>query len=81
MDVWDGYPNERQELLDLLSQAQVPNPVVITGDIHSNWVADIKADFDDEIPPTVATEFVGTSITSGGDGQDTSEYGQGLLGQ
>ena len=36
----------------------------IGGDIHSFWVTDLKADFDNRSAPTVATEFVGTSITS-----------------
>jgi alkaline phosphatase D len=40
--------------------------VVIGGDIHSFWVADLKLDFGDPNAPTVATEFVGTSVTSEG---------------
>lgn len=79
MDKWDGYPAERQALLDHLAEAEVPNPVVLTGDIHSNWVADLKRDFSDPASATVGTEFVGTSITSGGDGADTTERGLGVL--
>ena len=79
MDIWDGYPYERAELLDHLVRTGTPNPVVLTGDIHSNWAADLKTDFDNENSRTVGTELVGTSITSGGDGQDTTEYGQNLL--
>ena len=37
---------------------------MIGGDVHSFWVTDLKPDFDDPRSPTVATEFVGTSITS-----------------
>jgi len=70
MDKWDGYPAERQLLMDYLAEARPSNPVVLTGDIHSNWVADLKRDFDDMSSETVATELVGTSLTSGGDGQD-----------
>src|SRR5262249_4972202 len=44
------------------------NPIVITGDVHSNWVMDIHLDWKDQKSPIVATEYVGTSITSGGDG-------------
>lgn len=40
------------------------NPVVITGDIHSSWAFDLKADSDCEQGPTIGTEFVGTSISS-----------------
>jgi alkaline phosphatase D len=39
----------------------------LTGDIHSSWVNDLRVDFVDPDSPVVATEFVGTSITSGGD--------------
>jgi alkaline phosphatase D len=67
-DAWDGYPVARQRLIDHLAAARVRNPVVITGDWHSTFVNDIKADFGDPDSATVATEFVGTSISSNGDG-------------
>ncbi|RCW41065.1 alkaline phosphatase D [Halopolyspora algeriensis] len=67
-DAWDGYAVERNELRDHLA-ATASNPVVLTGDVHANYVADVKADFNDPGSATVATELVGTSITSGGDGQ------------
>jgi len=72
MDIWDGYPDERDELLARLKSAQTPNPIVLTGDIHSNWVNNILSDFSNESSEVIATEFVGTSITSGGDGTDAS---------
>jgi len=72
MDIWDGYPDERDELLARLKSAQTPNPIVLTGDIHSNWVNNILSDFSNESSEVIATEFVGTSITSGGDGSDAS---------
>jgi alkaline phosphatase D len=77
MDKWDGYVAARKRLLDFFNEARPSNPVVITGDIHSNWVSDLKLDFDNPSSRTVATEFVGTSITSGGDGNDAVP--QGLL--
>jgi phosphodiesterase/alkaline phosphatase D-like protein len=46
--------------------SKVPNPVVISGDIHSFFANDLKLDFYDPSSPTVATEFVGTSISSYG---------------
>jgi alkaline phosphatase D len=42
--------------------------MIITGDWHSTFVNDIKADFSKPNSATVATEFVGTSISSNGDG-------------
>jgi alkaline phosphatase D len=79
MDVWDGYPVERQQLLEHMAAVGTPNPVVLTGDIHSNWAADLKLDFDNQNSKIVGSEFVGTSITSGGDGADMTDYGQALL--
>jgi alkaline phosphatase D len=70
MDRWDAYVAAQQRMLKLLASARDANPVVITGDIHSSWVADLKPDFDDASGRAIATEFVGTSITSGGDGGD-----------
>jgi alkaline phosphatase D len=64
LDQWDGYQPQRERLLRLLSEARVPNPVVLAGDIHSTWVSDLRRDFDDPESPTVAVEFTGTSISS-----------------
>ncbi len=68
MDKWSGYDVPRRRLLNFLADRRVPNPIVLTGDIHSNWVNDLKVDFDREDDPIVATEFVGTSMSSGGNG-------------
>lgn len=70
MDKWDGYVPARKRLMKLLADRRVSNPIVITGDIHQNWVADLKMDFDDPSSAVVGAEFVGTSVTSGGDGSD-----------
>ncbi|MBL8204128.1 MAG: alkaline phosphatase D family protein [Blastocatellia bacterium] len=70
MDQWNGYAAARKRLLEFLRDRKPSNPVVLTGDIHSNWVNDLKPEFYRESSPVVATEFVGTSITSGGDGSD-----------
>jgi alkaline phosphatase D len=63
---WDGYPDARARLLGDIAQIRPSNPLVISGDVHCNWVADLKVDFDDALSPVVATEFCGTSITSNG---------------
>ncbi len=68
MDAWDGYRPARDRLLGFIAEREVPNLVVLTGDVHASWVAELKADFDDPASATIGTEFVGTSITSGGDG-------------
>lgn len=65
-DDWNGYPNARDRVVAALARAKVANPVFVTGDIHSFWVNDVKSDFRDHNSRTVATELVGTSITSAG---------------
>lgn len=69
-DAWDGYVADRDGLRDHLAAVGTSNPVVLTGDVHANYLCDVKADFDDPDSRTVATEVVGTSTTSGGDGRD-----------
>jgi alkaline phosphatase D len=46
--------------------------VVLTGDNHSNWVTDIRTD--GPRGASVCTEFLGTSISSGGDGSERSSF-------
>jgi alkaline phosphatase D len=65
-DGWDGYPPSRTRLMQHIAQSKPSNAVVITGDIHSFWANDLKVDFDDPMSPTIASELVGTSITSYG---------------
>ncbi|MFI5401274.1 MAG: alkaline phosphatase D family protein [SAR324 cluster bacterium] len=65
-DRWDGYPAARTRLLRHLHDRRVPNPVVLSGDIHSFWANELKLDFDEPASPIVAAEFVGSSITSSG---------------
>ncbi len=43
---------------------RIANPVVLGGDVHLFNVCDLKPDFDDPASPVVASEVVGTSITS-----------------
>ena len=63
LDSWAGYEVPRQRLLARLRG--LDNVIVLTGDEHQNWVGLLE-----ERERPVAAEFVVTSITSGGDGQD-----------
>jgi alkaline phosphatase D len=79
MDQWPGYAHERIELMSFLAERRVSNPVVLTGDIHSNWVNDLRVDDRRTDSPIVATEFVGTSISTGGNGYDRTRNQDALL--
>jgi alkaline phosphatase D len=65
-DGWDGYAPARQRLLSDLAARKLGGAVVLGGDVHAHYVADLKADFSEPRSATLATEFCGTSITSHG---------------
>jgi alkaline phosphatase D len=80
-DQWDGYQPARDRLYEVFKgtaqHAPVDNCVVLTGDIHSAWAADLTQDPNNPNPAlggynaatgqgSRAVEFVGTSITSPG---------------
>ncbi|MGL5116802.1 MAG: alkaline phosphatase D family protein, partial [Beijerinckiaceae bacterium] len=79
MDKWDGAVAGRNRLFDAIEETKLANPVVLTGDIHQNWAGDLKRDFDDVNSKTLGSEFVATSITSGGDGAAMTSAGQNML--
>ncbi|QED49916.1 alkaline phosphatase [Cytobacillus dafuensis] len=72
MDAWDGYPAARQRIVDFIAENDIKNAVVLTGDVHTSWANEIKVDFHDPDSKNVGVEFVGTSITSNGDGSDVN---------
>jgi alkaline phosphatase D len=72
MDKWDGYTAARARLYGRLREMKEANPIVVSGDVHVHYGADLKLDFQDPRSPTIATEFTNTSITSGGDGSEVS---------
>ncbi|MBA3477255.1 MAG: alkaline phosphatase D family protein [Lautropia sp.] len=67
-DGWDGYPVSRQRLLDAISASSLRNPVVVGGDVHAFYAADLHRQ-PGAASPVLASEFVGTSITSQAAGQ------------
>ena len=74
MDQWPGYEADRRRVLDHFQSARVKNPVVLTGDIHTNWANDLDRAYAPDGKDPVAVEFVGTSISSGGDGVEKPKY-------
>jgi alkaline phosphatase D len=72
MDKWDGYAASRGRLYARLKETKAPNPVVLSGDVHVHYGADLKLDFEKPGSETVGVEFTNTSVTSGGDGADVS---------
>jgi alkaline phosphatase D len=63
-DDWNGYPAARTRLLDRIRDTGLSNPVTVCGDVHAYYANDLKLDFDDPSSSTIATEFVGTSVSA-----------------
>ncbi|WP_029116388.1 alkaline phosphatase [Mycobacterium sp. URHB0044] len=72
-DAWDGYTANRERIVAGLVGSPVRNAVVLTGDVHSHWAAEVRERVDDPSSRMLATELVTTSITSGGDGSDSRD--------
>jgi alkaline phosphatase D len=70
MDQWPGYAAEREAVVRFLADRKISNPVVLTGDIHSAWANELRVDDLRHDTPVVATEFVATSLSSGGNGPE-----------
>jgi alkaline phosphatase D len=70
-DGWDGYPAARERLVSALVERRASNPVVIGGDVHACYAADLHAKPDRPDSAVVATEFCGTSISSQGPSEQT----------
>jgi alkaline phosphatase D len=77
-DVWDGYPAARQRLYSRIKETKAQNPIVISGDVHVHYGADLKMDFTDPKSEIVASEFTNTSISAGGDGADVAGNWEGV---
>ncbi|TSJ46773.1 alkaline phosphatase D family protein [Fluviicola chungangensis] len=67
-DQWDGYPAERNRVINHILTYDIKDVVVITGDIHSSWANDIPASGYNGSTGSgsAGVEFVAPSVTSPG---------------
>ena len=61
-DQWDGYGVERREILEHVQARGIQDVAFLTGDIHTFFAGEVGTD--GRGPESVATEFVGGSISS-----------------
>lgn len=64
LETWDGYPAERRRVVSAIKDRDVRNPVVLSGDYHASFVAEVRPDPFDPDSPVVAPELLATSISS-----------------
>jgi alkaline phosphatase D len=79
MDTWNGYETSRSRIQQGWVDRGVRNPVVLTGDVHTSWANDLKADYRDPASPVIGTELVCTAVSSGGDGTADTAVPSGQL--
>ncbi|MFC3067641.1 alkaline phosphatase D family protein [Phenylobacterium soli] len=76
LDMWDGYPADRQRLYGIFRQAKA-NAIVVSGDSHAFWANEL---WDSETGGhRVAVEFGTTGITSPGAEDDVPSVPWGRL--
>jgi alkaline phosphatase D len=61
-DQWDGYGVERREVMEHVANRGIQDVAFLTGDIHTFFAGEVGTD--GRGPGSVATEFVGGSISS-----------------
>lgn len=61
-DSWDGYGAERRDLLNFVKDNRIADVSFLTGDIHTFFAGNVG--LNGRGPASVATEFVGGSVTS-----------------
>ncbi len=69
-DAWSGRPDARQRLVQTIQERRLTNVVIATGDVHKHHAGVVPEREGALDSRPVATEFVSTSISSGGDGED-----------
>ena len=75
-DGWDGYPDARDRLFADILRHKPSNPVVLSGDVHTFYAAELRRHFHRPVSadnPVIAAEFCGTSITSNSRPQSRTE--------
>ncbi|MDP2774254.1 MAG: alkaline phosphatase D family protein [Nocardioides sp.] len=66
VDQWDGYTDDRREVLSYIRNHQIKDALFVTGDIHSGWACELP--YDPATYPlqgdSAGVEFVCSSVTS-----------------
>lgn len=72
-DSWSGYAASREALVAAIQARKLTNVVIATGDVHQHHAGVVPSREGALDSAPAATEFVATSISSGGDGVRLSE--------
>jgi len=77
-DSWSGYPDARERLVRAIQDQKLTNVVIATGDVHKHHAGVLPSIEGDLASAPVATEYVCSSVSSGGDGSDLPSGWEGV---
>lgn len=63
-DQWDGYPAERRALFEYLQGQRMADTIVLSGDLHSSWAAELAAQPDEAGTGTDTGAAVGVELVT-----------------
>jgi len=61
LDAWDGYPYERSQISQFISNEKIENIIITAGDTHSSWAFEVPSE---DGTGSIAIEIGTPSITS-----------------
>lgn len=63
-DGWDGFPNEREELMHFIRTARIANVVSLSGDRHAHYGGLVAENYDVEKPRYVIPDFANAAVSA-----------------
>ncbi|MGI9206051.1 MAG: alkaline phosphatase D family protein, partial [Woeseiaceae bacterium] len=63
-DSWDGYPNERNELMQFIVEQNIANVISLTGDRHAHFAGLVYDNYALDSPFPVMAEIAGASVSA-----------------
>ena len=63
-DSWDGFPNEREELIRFIRENGIANVVSVSGDRHAHYAGLVPENYNAESPRYVIPDFTCTAISA-----------------
>jgi len=63
-DSWDGFPNEREELMRFIRENGIANVVSLSGDRHAHYAGLVAENYEAETPRYVIPDFTCTAISA-----------------
>ena len=81
LDSWSGYPDAKARVVECIRDKGLTNVVVAAGDVHKHHAGVVPMREEDPEGPAAATEYVTSSISSGGDGSDIPAGWENVLSE